>query len=149
MSKEPIILKCPACGTRNRIPYHRLQSAANCGSCKKTLPQITSHPVNVTSARFAEEVLQAPMPVLVDFWAAWCGPCRMIAPDLEKIALDYAGRIKVAKVDSDQNQDLSGKYGIQAIPTLLVFNNGQLIERQTGALPLPQLQSLVEKVTRT
>lgn len=88
--------------------------------------------INVTEATFTEEVIQSGQPVLVDFWAAWCGPCKMIAPILDEIADDYAGRAKVAKVDVDANQQLAHQYGIRAIPTLLVFSGGEMKDQITG-----------------
>jgi thioredoxin 1 len=91
--------------------------------------------VAVTEQSFEAEVVQSSVPVLVDFWAAWCGPCRAIAPTVEELAGEYAGKLKVVKVDVDENPDVSGKYGVQSIPTLLVFKNGEVVERLIGAYP--------------
>jgi thioredoxin 1 len=91
--------------------------------------------VAVTEQSFDTEVVQSSVPVLVDFWAAWCGPCRAIAPTVEELAGEYAGKLKVVKVDVDENPDVSGKYGVQSIPTLLVFKNGEVVERLIGAYP--------------
>jgi thioredoxin 1 len=91
--------------------------------------------VAVTEQSFDTEVVQSSVPVLVDFWAAWCGPCRAIAPTVEELASEYAGKLKVVKVDVDENPDVSGKYGVQSIPTLLVFKNGEVVERLIGAYP--------------
>ncbi|MBN2382784.1 thioredoxin TrxC [bacterium] len=145
MPAQSILIRCPHCQTKNRIPSQRLGQVGTCGRCGQTLPTIPLGPVTVTSSTFKAEVLESSLPVLVDFWAAWCGPCRMIAPDLERIARTYAGQLKVAKIDSDQNQDLSARFAVQAIPTLLVFRNGQLVERQTGALPYSQLENLAKR----
>jgi thioredoxin 1 len=93
----------------------------------------------VTDESFEQEVLNSQVPVLVDFWAAWCGPCRMIAPTVDQLALEYAGKLKVVKVDIDQNPDVSGRLGVLSIPTLMVFKGGQMVERILGAVPKPAL----------
>ena len=92
-------------------------------------------PLAITDDTFQSEVLDSDQPVLVDFWADWCGPCRMIAPSVEQIAADYDGKIKVGKVDVDDNPAIPGRYGIVGIPTLMLFKNGEVVERITGALP--------------
>ncbi len=95
--------------------------------------------VAVTTQSFETEVLQSKEPVLVDFWAAWCGPCRIIAPTVEELATEYNGRLKVVKVDVDENPDVSMRYGVQSIPTLLVFKNGEVVEKLVGAYPKPAI----------
>ena len=89
----------------------------------------------VTDESFEQEVLNSEVPVLVDFWAAWCGPCRMIAPTVDQLAVEYAGKLKVVKLDIDQNPDVSGRLGVMSIPTLMVFKDGEMVERILGALP--------------
>jgi thioredoxin 1 len=105
-------------------------------------------PLHVTDATFARDVLGAPLPVMVDFWAEWCGPCRMIAPALEKLAREYAGRVRIAKLNVDENQRTSMEYKVQGIPTLLLVKNGKIIDRVVGALPEPQLRQQVERLLR-
>ena len=100
--------------------------------------------VAVTEATFDAEVLQSREPVLVDFWAVWCGPCRGIAPTVDEIAAEYKGRLKVVKVDVDQNQEVSMRYGVLSIPTLMVFKDGKVVGRVLGAVPKPRLLSIIE-----
>jgi thioredoxin 1 len=99
--------------------------------------------VHVTDASFAQEVLNADTPVLVDFWAAWCGPCKMIAPILDDLAEQYVGKVKIAKVDVDANKEIPGKFNIRGIPTLLIFKNGQVAATKVGALSKAQLIEFV------
>lgn len=100
-------------------------------------------PINVTDAAFEKTVLENELPVIVDFWAPWCGPCRMVAPILTKIAKEYAGKLIVAKVNTDENQEWAGKYGVQGIPTMLMLKDGKIVHRQVGALPEPMLKDAV------
>ncbi len=100
--------------------------------------------VAVTDQSFDQEVLQSPVPVLVDFWAAWCGPCKIIAPTVDQLAAEYAGKLKVVKVDVDQNIEVSGRFGVLSIPTLILFKNGQAVEKMIGALPKPALLSKIQ-----
>ncbi len=105
-----------------------------------------SKPIAVTDDSFEQEVLKSNTPVVVDFWAAWCGPCKMIAPILEEIASEYDGKLKVAKVDVDSNTKIASQFRIMSIPSLLFFKNGQLVEQVVGAMPKAQLVSKVNKV---
>jgi thioredoxin 1 len=102
-------------------------------------------PVHVTDAAFEKTVLQSPVPVIVDFWAPWCGPCRAVAPILDKIALDHAGKLIVAKVNTDENPEWAEKYEVQGIPTMLLVAKGKVVHKQVGALPEPYLTSMVEE----
>lgn len=104
-----------------------------------------SEPINVTDDAFEENILESETPVVVDFWAPWCGPCRMVAPILEKLAGEYAGKLVVAKVNTDDNPKYAGDYGVQGIPTMMFFANGRLVHRQVGALPEPVLRDLFEQ----
>ncbi len=100
-------------------------------------------PMQVTDAEFEQTVLKSEVPVIVDFWAPWCGPCKMVAPTLEKLAKEYAGQVLVAKVNTDENPDWATKYGVQGIPTMLLIAGGKIIHRQVGALPEPLLREIV------
>ena len=105
-----------------------------------------AHPIDVNDADFQSEVLSADIPVLVDFWAEWCGPCKMVAPVVEKLANDYEGVVKFAKVDVDQNPSLSGAYGVRSIPTLLIFKDGNPVEQVVGAVPESVLKEKLQGV---
>lgn len=126
---------CSACSRTNRLPAARLQDKARCAACKAPLLPL-DRPLTISStAEFDELVRNAKAPVLVDFWAAWCGPCRMVAPELEKLASSRAGRAVIAKVDTDAQPELSARYGIQSIPTMIVFRDGREAQRLSGAMP--------------
>jgi thioredoxin 1 len=104
-----------------------------------------SNALAVTSENFTTEVLQAPLPVLVDFWAAWCGPCRAVAPTVEALASEYAGKLKVVKLDVDESGDVAGQFGVQSIPTLILFKGGQPVERMVGNVPKPAIISKIQQ----
>ena len=133
------VVVCSECGTKNRVEETRLaRSEAKCGRCGATLPAATgqqdSKPVNITDQTFEREVLQTSgRPVLVDCWAAWCGPCRMIAPVLDQLAAESQGRYRITKLNVDENQQTSARFKISSIPTLLIFKDGKLIDRLIGA----------------
>jgi len=102
-------------------------------------------PVHVTDADFEKSILQSTLPVIVDFWAPWCSPCRMVAPILDKLAAEYAGKLIVAKVNTDENPDWATRFGVQGIPTMLFVSNGKLVHRQVGALPEGMLRDVVKE----
>jgi thioredoxin 1 len=106
---------------------------------------MTTEPIHVTDDQFEGTVLQSELPVVVDFWAPWCGPCKMVAPILDQLAQDYAGKVVIAKVNTDENPQWAMQYGVQGIPTMMFFSAGKLVHRQVGALPEPILKDLFEQ----
>lgn len=104
-----------------------------------------TEPIHVTDQAFEKTVLESSLPVIVDFWAPWCGPCKMVAPVLDKIAKEYAGKLLVAKVNTDEHSEWAMKYGVQGIPTMLLISGGKIVNRQVGALPEPMLREIVDQ----
>jgi thioredoxin 2 len=127
-------IRCSACGAVNRIPPARAGDPARCGACRVALATAAA-PVTVTDADFAARVLGAPTPVLLDCWADWCGPCHALAPTVDRLAADYAGRVLVAKLDVDANPETAGRFDVRSIPTLLLFHRGHLVDRLVGVQP--------------
>jgi thioredoxin 2 len=125
--------RCPACGTRNRVPRARATDGARCGRCKAVL--FPGLPVTATDASFGQVVEASALPVLVDFWAPWCGPCRAMEPALEGVARERAGRVTVAKVNVDDNQALARRFGIRSIPALKLFRGPRVVGELAGAVP--------------
>jgi thioredoxin 2 len=133
------VVGCPRCGTRNRVPA-ACDGLPRCGNCGATLPWIA----DASDADFGEVVNHATVPVLVDLWAPWCGPCRMVSPALERLALDFAGRVNLVKVNVDEAPAVSERFQVQGIPTLLLLHAGVVRARQTGALSEPVLRAWLE-----
>jgi thioredoxin 2 len=143
-----IILPCPSCGKKNRIAFGRLGRAARCAQCHAGLPS-PADPVEIAATvEFDALVRESALPVLVDFWAPWCGPCRMVAPQVETVARRNGGRIVVAKVDTDVLQEVAGRLGIKSIPTLAVFNGGKETARTAGAMGADAIEAFVHQAIR-
>ena len=136
---EPTLIKCPNCGKTNRVPA-AAAGHPRCGNCRQDLPWI----VTAGDGNFALVAEQSPVPALIDFWAAWCGPCRMVSPVLDKLAREKAGRIKLVKVDVDVSPQLSRRFDVQAIPTLMIIIGGKVVARQAGAAPAEALRSWLD-----
>jgi thioredoxin 2 len=139
------LIRCPSCGATNRVPAAALRAGrrAVCGKCKTPLPAATG-PVTVTDANFAAEVEASPVPVLLDLWAAWCGPCRMLAPVVEELAGELAGRVKVGKLNVDENPSTAGRFDVRSIPTLLVLKGGREVDRIVGVVPKAEIARRLE-----
>ena len=130
-----MIRTCTSCGTKNRIPDKKVDEEAKCGRCKTPMAPLDV-PVDIRSeAEFDSLITNSPLPVLIDFWADWCGPCKMVGPELAKLASEYAGRLVVAKVNTDTLQRLPLRFGVQGIPTMLLFKQGKEVRRISGAQP--------------
>ena len=127
----PIVSKCPSCGKPNRIPAKHLADTGRCGACKSPINAI-AEPIEVGIAEFDEIIRESKVPVLVDFWAAWCGPCRTAAPHVSQTARDLAGRAVVLKVNTEEHPDLAARYRVQGIPNFAVFARGNLQFQQAG-----------------
>ena len=130
---------CPACGTKNRVPVVT-GGHPRCASCKADLPWL----VDATGDELTRALDQSSLPVLVDLWAPWCGPCKAVAPVLEQLAADLAGRLRVVKVNVDHAPEVSARLGVQGIPTMVLFDGGTEIARQVGALPGPAIRQWVD-----
>ena len=140
-----VITSCAACGQKNRLTYERLSDVVRCGRCKQPLVAPAS-PVEVKqSSDFDQLVARSSIPIVVDFWAPWCGPCRMVAPELEKVAARRAGQIIVAKVNTDAVPDLGQRLRIQSIPTLAIFAGGREVARTAGARPAADIEALIDQ----
>ena len=145
---ETELIRCGECGATNRIPPEKLQEKVHpvCGRCKNPL-SMSIHPLTVTDANFADEVERSELPVLLDLWAAWCGPCRMIAPVIDQLTIELAGRVRVGKLNIDENPATPARFGVRSIPTLLVFKGGREVYRIVGAVQKGEILRRLEALT--
>lgn len=133
---------CPHCSAVNRIPHSRLSDRPNCGKCKQ--PLFTGQPQELTQQTMAKVIANSDLPVVVDFWAPWCGPCQMMAPFFAQVTGELEPYVRMAKVNTEQEQQLGAQYGIRSIPTLAIFKGGKEIARQSGVMQPPQLKAWIQ-----
>ena len=140
------LIRCPTCGAANRVPLEKVKLGLRpvCGRCKNPLP-VDGKPVTVTDATFSAEVEHSPLPVLLDLWAPWCGPCRTVAPVVEELAGEFAGRVRVAKLNIDENPQTATRFQVRSIPTLLVLKGGKEMERIVGVQPKAEIVRRLER----
>jgi thioredoxin 2 len=139
-----MIRVCKACGQENRVPAHHLADRGKCGACKTELPPI-AEPIDADAKTFDEVIGAVRVPVFVDFWAGCCGPCRMVAPEVKRLAAELAGKAVVLKVDTEAQPDVAGRFAIRSIPHFIVFKEGKPIVRESGARSQSALAKLVER----
>jgi thioredoxin 2 len=141
------LIRCSHCGATNRVPQDKLAQglAPKCGQCKQPLATSSGGPLTVTDASFATDVERSPLPVLVDAWAPWCGPCRMVGPIVDELATELAGKVRVTKLNVDENPATASRFDIRSIPTMLVMVNGREVDRIVGALPKNALRDRLQR----
>lgn len=142
---DKVLLPCKSCGSKNRVDISKLKQNPVCGKCKNII-EINQKPVHVNSSNFENEVIKYPGIVLVDFWADWCPPCKMLSPVLDSISQEKAGIIKIAKVNTEQDPKLAQQFQISSIPTLILYSNGKMLGRNSGALPKPSLLNWIDSL---
>jgi thioredoxin 2 len=140
-----IVRNCPSCGKGNRIPASHLSDTGRCGACKSALPPL-DEPLEVDDNAFSQIVAEASVPILTDFWAAWCGPCRMAAPEVNLLAREMAGRALVLKVNTEESPQAAARFGVQSIPNFVVLRGGRPVFQQAGLVPRAEMRRWLELV---
>lgn len=138
-----MIRNCPTCGKANRIPARHLADTGRCGSCKSPLPPV-SEPLDVDDNSFAQVVAEAKVPILTDFWAEWCGPCRMAAPEVRELAREMAGKALVLKVNTEEHPQTAARFGVQSIPNFVVLRDGRVVFQRAGLAPRAEMRRWLE-----
>jgi thioredoxin 2 len=142
-STETLLIACPHDGALNRVPRARLDQSPSCGKCHR--PLFAGKPVDLTSATFDRHVVQGDLPVVIDFWAAWCGPCRMMSPAFEAAAARLEPKVRLAKLDTEAEPAIAARYGIQGIPSMIMLRKDREIARTSGAMPTQQIVAWIEQ----
>ncbi len=146
MNQGFIIITCPHCGTKNRVPEGRRHEAARCGKCHTLLPLDMASPIELTDANFSREALSFPGPILVDFDSPRCGYCRMLAPVIDEIAAEYAGRVRVGKINVDANPATAARYNVRGTPTLILLRHGSVVKTLVGVMDIRELERALDSI---
>ena len=138
-----MIIVCASCGAKNRVPEEKLTAQPSCGQCHQ--PLLPLAPIELNEQNFSNYITNSDLPILIDLWAEWCGPCKMIAPVLEELAGDYDGKADILKLDVDENPSTAAKYEVMSIPTLIVFKDGEAVDKVVGFQPKENLAEVLDK----
>jgi len=146
MDKNTLVITCPNCGTKNRVPRERLEGHARCGKCQSPLPLDMATPIEITDASFDREVIAFPGAMMVEFYSPRCGYSRMLAPVTEELAAEYAGRVRIGRLNVDVNRLTSARYAIEGTPTLILFRHGSYIKRMVGVMDIRDLERALDSI---